>query len=113
MRSKASRHKKILQELDLAPSLRVTALARLLDVSTETVRRDLDEMTQQGAVNRTYGGATRSTEDATLHPRQSLHAEERQRMARATLPLLKDVRVLMIGAGATMAHLARAIAQEM
>jgi DeoR/GlpR family transcriptional regulator of sugar metabolism len=58
-RPKATRQSQILQELERAPSLRVAELARRLDVSTETIRRDLDEMTARGELNRTYGGATR------------------------------------------------------
>ena len=47
-------------ELRAAPTLRVSQLAaELLGVSTETVRRDLDEMGQQGLISRTYGGAVR------------------------------------------------------
>ncbi|HEY0276239.1 MAG TPA: DeoR/GlpR family DNA-binding transcription regulator [Paenirhodobacter sp.] len=112
MRSKASRQRKILEELDLVPTLRVVELARVLDVSTETVRRDLDEMTGQGVVNRTYGGVTRSYAGTTaIH--HACYAEEHQRIAKATLPLLRGTRVLMMGSGSTMAHLARAIALEL
>lgn len=57
---KSVRQERILTELNQAPSLRVAVLARRLDVSTETIRRDLDEMTKQGLLNRTYGGAVRS-----------------------------------------------------
>ena len=55
-RAKSSRQSQILAELDSSPSLRVAELARRLDVSTETIRRDLDELTDQGLLNRTYGG---------------------------------------------------------
>jgi DeoR/GlpR family transcriptional regulator of sugar metabolism len=39
--------------------------------------------------------------------------EERARIARAAIPLIRDARVLMIGSGATTVHLARRIAVEM
>ena len=48
-RAKSSRQSQILAELDSSPSLRVAELARRLDVSTETIRRDLDELTDQVA----------------------------------------------------------------
>jgi len=111
---KAARQERILGELELAPSLRVAELARRLDVSTETIRRDLDELTGRGQLSRTYGGAIRpAPEEPSVSIRHSLHVEERQRIARATLPLIRDARTLMIGSGATTVHLARRIAIEM
>lgn len=112
--AKALRQQKILGELGRAPSLRVAELARRLSVSTETIRRDLDEMTGRGELNRTYGGAIRSAaEETALSQRHALHVEERQRIARATIPLIGEARVLTIGSGATMLHLARRIAVDL
>jgi len=113
-RTKTSRQTQILAELDSSPSLRVAELARRLNVSTETIRRDLDELTTQGLLNRTYGGAVRplSTEPSVTE-RHRLYVEERQRIARAALKAIGDARVLMIGSGATTVHVARRIAIEM
>jgi DeoR/GlpR family transcriptional regulator of sugar metabolism len=112
--SKSERQNRILTELNGAPSLRVSDLARRLDVSTETIRRDLDEMTQQGLLNRTYGGAIRplSTEPC-ISERHTLFVSERERIGKATMPLIKGARVLMIGSGSTTTHVARRIAIEM
>jgi DeoR/GlpR family transcriptional regulator of sugar metabolism len=113
-RTKSSRQSQILSELDSSPSLRVAELARRLDVSTETIRRDLDELTGQGLLNRTYGGAVRPlSSEPSVTERHRLYVEERQRMARAALQVIGDGRVLMIGSGATTVHVARRIAFEM
>lgn len=111
---KSVRQERILGELDRAPSLRVAELARRLDVSTETIRRDLDEMTEQGLLNRTYGGAVRSLgTEPSVTERHALFVAERERIARAAVPLLKGARVLMIGSGSTTVHVARRVAVEM
>lgn len=111
---KPARQERILSELNRSPSLRVAELARRLDVSTETIRRDLDEMTEQGLLNRTYGGAVRSLgTEPSVTERHALFVSERERIARAAIPLLKDARVLMIGSGSTTVHVARRIAVEM
>ena len=111
---KSVRQERILSELNQSPSLRVAELARRLDVSTETIRRDLDEMTEQGLLNRTYGGAVRSlSSEPSVTERHALFVSERERIARATVPLLKGTRVLMIGSGSTTVHVARRIAVEM
>ncbi|MDH6266135.1 DeoR/GlpR family transcriptional regulator of sugar metabolism [Rhizobium sp. SG_E_25_P2] len=111
---KTIRQDRILTELNQAPSLRVAELARRLDVSTETIRRDLDELTEQGLLNRTYGGAVRSlsTEPAVAE-RHTLFVAERERIARAAVQIIKGAQVLMIGSGATTVHTARRIAVDM
>lgn len=113
-RSKASRQEQILAELNRSPSLRVAELARRLVVSTETIRRDLDAMTEQGLLNRTYGGAVRPLgTEPSVTERHALHVPERERIAKVAVPLLKTARILMIGSGATTVHVARRIAVEM
>lgn len=111
---KSVRQERILTELNQAPSLRVAELARRLDVSTETIRRDLDEMTEQGLLNRTYGGAVRSlSTEPSVTERHALFVAERERIARAAVQILKGAQVLMIGSGSTTVHTARRIAVEM
>ena len=55
--SKNERHEKILHVSARAPYVRISSLARQLGVSTETVRRDLQELCGSGLMERTYGGA--------------------------------------------------------
>ncbi|MEH3119931.1 MAG: DeoR/GlpR family DNA-binding transcription regulator [Methylorubrum populi] len=112
--SKSRRHARILAELVGQPSLRVSELARILSVSTETIRRDLDELTQRGVLNRTYGGATRPLDsEPSVTERHLLFQEERQRIARTAVDLVRDARTLMIGSGSTTVHVARRIAAEL
>jgi DeoR/GlpR family transcriptional regulator of sugar metabolism len=111
--SKGDRQSRILSELGRSPSLRVADLAARLTVSTETIRRDLDELTEQGLLNRTYGGAVRplSTEPSVTE-RHSLLVSERERIGRAALPLIHAGHTIMIGSGSTTTHVARRIAIE-
>src|SRR5258708_39951629 len=53
---KSERQARILGELRASPAIRISALAGEFGVSTETIRRDLDEVNQQGVLSRTYGG---------------------------------------------------------
>jgi len=113
-KTKSERQSQILAELNRSPSLRIADLAGRLRVSTETIRRDLDELTSQGLLNRTYGGAVRplSTEPS-VSERHTLLVAERERIGRATIPIIKSARVLLIGSGSTTVHVARRIATEM
>ncbi|WP_020184779.1 DeoR/GlpR family DNA-binding transcription regulator [Methylopila sp. 73B] len=111
--TKAARHEEILAQITQQPSLRVADLAGRLRVSTETIRRDLDELTDQGLVNRTYGGAVpmRGAEPS-VGERHGLFIAERERIARAASARIKPGALLMIGSGATTTHVARRIAVE-
>lgn len=112
--SKAERQAQILAELDRAPSLRVADLAAKLVVSTETIRRDLDELTALGRLNRTYGGAVRPvTSEPPVQERHTLFVAERERIARATLGLIADAKILLIGSGSTTVHVAHHVAARM
>ena len=99
--NKSDRQSRIVAELRAAPSLRINELALRLDVSTETVRRDLAELDERGLVNRTYGGAMRPTAfEPALAEREKLMVEERERIAAAAVQLVEPNDILMIGGGA-------------
>jgi len=55
---KLGRQSRIVAELRANPAVRISELARGFRASTETVRRDIAELSQKGLVSRTYGGAT-------------------------------------------------------
>ncbi len=55
--SKKDRQDRILAELRISTTIRISDLASELGVSYETIRRDLEEMGTNGLINRTYGGA--------------------------------------------------------
>jgi len=109
---KTQRQNQILEKLVLNPSLRVHQLAEALEVSTETVRRDLAELDEGGKINRTYGGAVRTQRfEPALSERLQLKVNERQAIARRALEMLGNYETLLIGGGATTLHFARAIRQ--
>jgi DeoR/GlpR family transcriptional regulator of sugar metabolism len=113
-RAKSDRQLQILAELNRAASLRVADLAEHLEVSTETIRRDLDELTEQGLLNRTYGGAVRPlSSEPSVSERHTHFVAERERIARVAVPLLKGGRVVIMGSGATTLHVARRMSAEL
>jgi DeoR/GlpR family transcriptional regulator of sugar metabolism len=111
--SKTDRQARIVAELRATPSLRVNELAGLLNVSTETVRRDLAELDQRGLINRTYGGAVRPVSfEPALAEREKLMVAERERIAVAAVQRVEANDILMIGGGATTTIFARRLAVE-
>ena len=95
------RHAQILAVLRRDGAVRVATLAKLFDVTTETARRDLDELAGSGALQRTYGGgAMRSLIDEPgIGLRGLVHTPERTRIASAAAQLVQaGDALLMVGA---------------
>ena len=114
LKSKFGRHEAILAELRASPAIRIVELAGSFSVSTETIRRDLDELSAAGLISRTYGGATGAplASEPLLDERYRTNQEQRQAIARAVLPLIANGASLMIDAGATTIYVARRLAAE-
>ncbi len=109
---KQARHQEIIAELAANPVVRISSLATQLGVSAETVRRDVDELTQRGLVERTYGGAAVrhvGVQPAVLE-REQMTVAERARIGRHAATLVTNGDVVMIDSGSTTSQLARALA---
>jgi DeoR/GlpR family transcriptional regulator of sugar metabolism len=108
---KQTRHHRIIAELAASPVVRISSLATQLGVSAETVRRDIDELTRRGLVERTYGGA--ATRHVGFQPavleRDRLVVAERARIGRHAARLVGNGDVVMIDSGSTTTQLARAL----
>ena len=112
--SKQRRQEAILAELRASPAIRIVDLSAAHSVSTETIRRDLDELSAGGLISRTYGGATAAplTMEPLLDDRYRLNVEQRLALARVAAQSIADGDTLMIDAGATTIHVARRLAAE-
>jgi DeoR/GlpR family transcriptional regulator of sugar metabolism len=109
---KQARHHQIIAELAANPVVRISSLATQLGVSAETVRRDIDELTRRGVVERTYGGAAVrpvGVQPAVLD-RDRLSVAERARIGRHAATLVREGDVVMIDSGSTTTQLAHALA---
>lgn len=92
--------------------VRVATLARAFAVTTETARRDLDELARSGALKRTYGGgASRSlTDEPGIGIRSRAHAAERGLIGAAAALFVEPGDALMIDCGSTTSLFANALA---
>jgi DeoR/GlpR family transcriptional regulator of sugar metabolism len=109
---KSDRRRQILLELKLRPHVRISELARRFNVSTETVRRDVDALCDDGLISRAHGGASAPSQGhyPGLDERTSAHIEERERIGLKAAELVQDGETVMIDSGSTTIQLARALA---
>ena len=106
------RFTRIMAALRVGSTVRIADLAARFGVSTETVRRDLDELSRQGLVDRTYGGAAPaiSIHEPAVHERAHLRVAERRRIGACATEMIEDGDVLMIDSGSTTVHFAQQLA---
>jgi DeoR family transcriptional regulator, fructose operon transcriptional repressor len=87
----------------------VADLARDLQVTPETIRRDLTQLEQAGVLRRVHGGAIpieRLTFERGLEARRVSMVAEKERIAKAALAELPERGTILLDAGTTTAALA-------
>ncbi|MFC0672935.1 DeoR/GlpR family DNA-binding transcription regulator [Brachybacterium hainanense] len=104
------RQRQILAALEESGSVAVTELAERFEVTTETVRRDLDQLASAALLQRVHGGAVPRRTDSVepdLATRSTTNTPAKARIAAAAARLLpSDPRTaLLVDAGTTTAAL--------
>ena len=91
----------------------VVDLARKVQTSQVTIRKDLEILHAQGLVHRTHGGALPSRDgalaDPTLREKEKLHRREKLRIAEAAAAMLQEGQVVILDSGTTTTAIARAL----
>ena len=113
------RYSIILEMLDRDGTVHTAELVEALGVSSETVRKDLEELDRQGKLRRIHGGAVPLQQPeapapmvgyVALSTRNSLHMEEKQRIARRAAAMVEEGQVVALDYGSTSQVLAQALA---
>ncbi|MFC5677972.1 DeoR/GlpR family DNA-binding transcription regulator [Aeromicrobium endophyticum] len=109
------RQRHILQMARDRGSVAVTDLSKLLDVSLETVRRDLAILDTRGLLRRSYGQAfpvETAAYESDLETREVTHLEEKRRIATEAVRHVEDAETLFIDEGFTPQLIARSLPQR-
>jgi DeoR family transcriptional regulator, glycerol-3-phosphate regulon repressor len=93
-------------------SATVDELAVMLDVTLQTVRRDVQRLADEGLLTRFHGGVrvpSSTTENIGYQQRETLHAEGKARIARAVASQVPDNCSLILNIGTTTEAVAKAL----
>ncbi|BBI35933.1 DeoR/GlpR family DNA-binding transcription regulator [Cohnella abietis] len=94
----------ILQQLNLEGKVKTYDLVEKLKVSSEMIRRYLEELEEDNKLKRVYGGAIKinvAREEPIYFKREVLFSEEKRRIGRAAASLVEDNDVVFIDDGTT------------
>ncbi|MFC1407827.1 DeoR/GlpR family DNA-binding transcription regulator [Streptacidiphilus sp. N1-12] len=108
--SNADRHRLIAQAVKESGSATVPELAELTGASDMTIRRDLDTLAAQGALERVRGGARTLLlrgEEPPFALRAHEAAEEKRRIASEVSRLIADGETVLLDSGTTCLEVAR------
>jgi DeoR family fructose operon transcriptional repressor len=101
----AGRKANLVAYVSEAEQVTVAQLAERFDVSTDTVRRDLQQLHDEGLVVRTHGGAVSvaaiASTEKKLDVRMQIHTDAKDRIGALAATLIADNSVVMINAGTT------------
>jgi DeoR family transcriptional regulator, aga operon transcriptional repressor len=103
------RRREILRVLGENGRVTVEEVALRFGVSSVTARSDLDSLSEKGALVRSHGGGIRPLAGKPEHAllvRQGIHHEEKERIARTALQLIRPWQTVILCTGSTSAALA-------
>jgi len=96
-----------------AGAVRVADLVEQLGVSDMTIRRDIEQLAQEGVLERVHGGAlapgARSSEEPGFTAKSALMTRQKRAIAAAAATLVEPGAAIGISAGTTTYELARAV----
>ena len=104
------RRERLRQIVQSRRAVRVEELRAELGVSVATVRRDLDELEQDGALRRVHGGAVSVDVrpiEAHFEAKATEHAAEKRRIAARAFGLIEPGEIIYLDSGSTCLELAR------
>lgn len=111
---KEERHKVILKEINLHNKVLSTDLSEQLDVSEDTVRRDLNELAEQGLILKVHGGAMSKTFHYPFNGQNQVYAlEAKQVIADKVIGLFKNDMLILVEGGTTIMEIAKKIPADL
>jgi DeoR/GlpR family transcriptional regulator of sugar metabolism len=110
----AERRQYILERLRRDGKVLATELSTALNVSEDTIRRDLRELSEAGLLQRVHGGALPSSPaSASYTARQQQAPTAKAAIARAAARLLRDGQVILLDGGTTTLQVAQQLPIEL
>ncbi len=112
MISIAERHKYILESLSKKGFIKINDIAKELDVTRVTIRKDLKFLEEKGLLYRTHGSASSInplTPDMAVNEKEKIKKDEKKRIALAACNLIHENDSIIIASGSTVHTFAECI----
>lgn len=110
----SERRNKIIEYVNSYGSVRAAEIAKAFGVSSETIRKDLLLLNEQGLLKKKYGGAIAVNEinELPVDIRSQENVEQKNAIAQAALKHINDNNVIFVDSGSTLLSLAKMFPSE-
>lgn len=111
---KEERHKIIMKEINLHNKVLSVDLSTLLNVSEDTIRRDLKELSDENRIIKVHGGALSKSFVRPFIANNNIYAhDEKKKIASKALTLIQNNMTLLFEGGTTIFELANQIPKNL
>ncbi|MBC7567150.1 MAG: DeoR/GlpR transcriptional regulator [Pedobacter sp.] len=110
---KKERHDFIMRQINLHNRVLSSDLVQMLNVSEDTVRRDLQELYENSQLFKVHGGALSKSYQSSFDDTSVYAKEAKITIAKKAIGLIKDGMVILTGGGTTLIELAKQLPQTL
>lgn len=111
---KSERQEFILHQVNLHNKVLSTDLSDQINVSDDTIRRDLQQLSDEGKIIKVHGGALSPSFHNSRHSSKEVYAYTQKKMiAQKAVSLIKDGMFILTSGGTTIIELARSLPPDL
>jgi DeoR/GlpR family transcriptional regulator of sugar metabolism len=110
---KKERQAYIIQQINIHNKVLSADLGNQLEVSEDTIRRDLQELAEDGKLIKVHGGALANSFHFTIETKNVYNLSAKQIIAKKALELIKDGMLIVISGGTTMRELVKLLPPQL
>ena len=110
---KQERQAFIVHQVNLHNKVFSSDLSEQINVSEDTIRRDLQELSEKGKIIKVHGGALSKSFHSSFNSSQVYSIDKKKIIAQKAATLIKDGMFVFTGGGTTIIELARALPESL
>ncbi len=104
---KRERHDQIMRQINLHNRVLTSDMVQFLNVSEDTIRRDLHELSEKNQLIKVHGGALSKSYQTSFDDVNVYARDAKIEIAKKTISLIKDGMVVLTGGGTTIIELVK------
>lgn len=100
----------IMEILEKENRVLISDLCKTFNTTAVTIRKDLDQLENEGSLKRTHGGAILKKslfQGLTLNEKEKLNSDEKERIANEAVKMISEGDVIMLDSGSTTTQMAK------
>jgi DeoR/GlpR family transcriptional regulator of sugar metabolism len=110
---KKERHDFVMRQINLHNRVLTSDLVQLLNVSEDTIRRDLQELSDTNQLIKVHGGALSKSYQSSFDDSEVYAKDAKISIAKKAISLIKDGMVVLTGGGTTLIELAKQLPENL